>query len=53
MTAAQTLIKEGMQTRELMIVERMLKLHLDIDTIEQATGLLHEEIIKLKEKLGL
>ena len=65
MTAAQKLIdkgeaigrQEGMQlgrqTREVEIAERMLKLHLDMYTIQQATGLLEEEVIQLKEKLGL
>lgn len=46
-------MQQGMQARNLEIVERMLRLHLDVDTIQQATGLLKEEVLQLKKKLGL
>lgn len=46
-------MQQGMQTRDLEIAERMLKLHIDTDTIQQATGLFKKEVIKLKKKLGL
>lgn len=52
-TIRQESMQQGMQARNLEIVERMLRLHLDVDTIQQATGLLKAEVLQLKKKLGL
>jgi predicted transposase/invertase (TIGR01784 family) len=59
MTAAQRLEqrgelrgrKEGMQQEKLHIVKNMLsKLHLDMKTVAQATGLSEEELMKLQKE---
>lgn len=57
MTALQQLEKkgrqegmqQGMQTKALDIAKNMLsKLHLDVETVAQATGLSQEELMKLQ-----
>jgi len=59
MTAAQQLgekyeqrgIQQGMQIKALEIAENMLsELHLDVETVAQATGLSREELIKIQEE---
>ena len=55
MTAAQYLRQEGRQEGEhnkaLDIAKNMLsKLHLDAETVAQATGLSQEELMKLQEE---
>ena len=41
--------QQGMQTKALDIAKNMLsKLHLDVETVAQATGLSQEELMKLQ-----
>jgi hypothetical protein len=45
MTAAQQLIQQGMQQEKLIIAKNMLlKLHLDIHTVQKATDITKEEL---------
>ena len=42
-------MQQGMQTKALDIAKNMLsKLHLDVETVAQATGLSQEELMKLQ-----
>jgi predicted transposase/invertase (TIGR01784 family) len=55
MTAAQQLeqrgMQQGMQQEKLHIAKNMLsKLHLDMQTVAQATGLSEEELMKLQQE---
>jgi predicted transposase YdaD len=53
MTAAQQLRQQGMQVKSLEIAKNMLsELHLDMQTVAQATGLSEEELMKLQEELS-
>lgn len=46
-------VQEGMQAKEIEIAEKMLKLHLDVNTIQQATNLSIEAIMKLSKNPDL